>query len=57
MTGTKLNSKRAVGISESSSDPQIKLETIRIINDCYKLIMDLCTNAGAISHAMKCVTH
>jgi hypothetical protein len=56
MTGGRLNLKRAVEISESRSDPQIKLETIRIINDCYKLIMDLCTNTGVVSDAMKYVT-
>jgi len=57
MTRAKLNLNRTVEINESSSDPRIKLEPIRVINDCYKLIMDLCINAGVISHAMKCVTH
>ena len=43
-------------IAESTADPKIKLQTRDIANDCYKYIMDLCTNAGMVSDAMKYVT-
>jgi hypothetical protein len=57
MTGMKRNLKRALEIGESSSDPKLKLEAIRIANDCHKFIMDHCTNAGIVSDALKYVTH
>lgn len=52
----KRNLKRVTEIQESSSDPKIKLEAIRIANDCHRFIMDLCTNAGIVSDALKFVT-
>jgi hypothetical protein len=39
-----------------SSDEKNLGEAGRIANDCYRYIMDLCTNAGIISDAMKFVT-
>jgi hypothetical protein len=32
------------------------LEARRIANDCYRYIMDLCTNAGIVNEALKFVT-
>lgn len=52
----KRNLKRVTEIQESSSDPRIKLKAIRIANDCHRFIMDLCTNAGIVSDALKFVT-
>jgi hypothetical protein len=42
-------------IGEAALDPKIKLEARRIANDCYRYIMDLCTNAGIVSDALKFV--
>jgi hypothetical protein len=56
MTGLRQNLKHVLEIAETSSDPKIKLEARRIANDCYRYIMDLCTNAGVVSDAMKYVT-
>jgi IS30 family transposase len=56
MTGLRQNLKHVLEIAETSSDFKIKLEARRIANDCYRYIMDLCTNAGVISDAMKYVT-
>jgi methionine synthase II (cobalamin-independent) len=59
--------KAAVGINQVLSmawsivskdiDNRTKLDALRLINDCNKYKMDLCTNAGVISEAMKYVTH
>jgi transposase len=56
MVGMKRNLKRVTEIQESTSGPKIKLEAIRIASDCYRFIMDLCTNAGIITDAMKFAT-
>lgn len=56
MIGMKRNLKQTLEIGESSPDPKIKLEARRIAIDCYRYIMDLCTNAGVVSEAMKFVT-
>ena len=56
MTGLWLNLKHVLEIGEAASDPKIKLEARRIANDCYRYIMDLCTNARIVSDAMKYVT-
>ena len=53
--GMKRNLKHVLEIGEAASDPKLKLESRRIANDCYRYIMDLCTNAGIISDAMKYV--
>ena len=52
----KRNLKHVLEIGEAASDPKIKLEARRIANDCYRYIMDLCTNAGIVSDALKYVT-
>jgi hypothetical protein len=57
MVGMKRNLKQVLEIAESSSDPKIKLEARRIANDCYRYIMDLCTNAGIVNDALNFVTH
>jgi hypothetical protein len=56
MIGMKRNLKQTLEIGESSPDSKIKLEARRIAIDCYRYIMDLCTNAGVVSEAMKFVT-
>jgi hypothetical protein len=56
MVGMKQNLKHVLEIGETASDPKIKLEARRIANDCYHYIMDLCTNAGIVSDALKFVS-
>ena len=53
MVGMKRNLKQTLKIAETTTDPKIKLEARRIANDCYRYIMDLCTNAGIVSDALK----
>jgi hypothetical protein len=36
---------------------KVKLQAVAIANDCYKFILDMTTNAGIVSDAMKFVTH
>jgi hypothetical protein len=55
MVGMKRNLKQTLEIAEAASDPKIKLEARRIANDCYRYIMDLCTNAGIVNDAIKYV--
>jgi hypothetical protein len=55
MLGTKHNLRHALEISESTSDPKVKLEAIRIANECYKFIMELSTNSMVISNAIEFV--
>lgn len=55
MMGMKRNLKQTLEIAETAADPKIKLQARAIVTDCYKYIMDLCTNAGIISDAMKYV--
>ena len=38
------------------ADPRIKLQARAIANDCYKFILDMSTNAGVVSDALKYVT-
>jgi transposase len=56
MTGMKRTLKQTLEIAQSSSDPKIKLEAMRIANDCYKYIMDLTTNGAIVTDAIKYVT-
>jgi hypothetical protein len=56
MVGMKRNLKQVLEIAEGSSDPKLKLEARRIANDCYRYIMDLCTNAGIVGEALNYVT-
>jgi transposase len=55
MTGMKLNLKEILEIAQTTSDPKTKLQARAIANDCYRYIMDLCTNAGIVSDALKFV--
>ena len=55
MTEMKRSLKQTLEIAETSSDPRIKLEARRIANDCYRYIMDLCTNGFIVTDAIKYV--
>jgi hypothetical protein len=55
MVGIKQNLKHVLEIGPAATDPKVKLEARRIANDCYRYIMDLCTNAGIVSDALKFV--
>ena len=54
--GMKRTLKQTLEIAERSPDPRIKLEAMKIVNDCYKDIMDLVTNGSVITDAIKHVT-
>jgi IS30 family transposase len=56
MVGMKRNLKQTLEIAETTADPRVKLQARAIANDCYKFILDMTTNAGIISDAMKFVT-
>ena len=43
-------------IANSVTDPRVKLQARAIVNDCYKFILDMSTNAGIVSDALKYVT-
>jgi predicted transcriptional regulator len=55
MIGMKRNLRQTLEIAEAASDPKTKLQARAIANDCYRYIMDLCTNAGIVSDALKFV--
>jgi hypothetical protein len=55
MVGMKRNLKQTLEIAETTADPRVKLQARAITNDCYRYIMDLCTNAGIVSDALKFV--
>jgi hypothetical protein len=55
MVGMKTNLKHILEICDESSDPRVKLQARAIANDCYKFILDMSTNAGIVSDAMKYV--
>ena len=56
MTGMKSNLKETLKITNSVTDPRVKLQARAIANDCYKFILDMSTNTGIISDAIKYVT-
>jgi IS30 family transposase len=56
MVGMKRNLKQNLEIRDTASDPKVKLQAAAIANDCYKFILDMTTNAGIVSDAMKFVT-
>ena len=51
----KSNLRETLEIANSVTDPRVKLQARAIANDCYKFILDMSTNAGVISDAMKYV--
>jgi predicted transcriptional regulator len=55
MVGMKRNLKQTLEIADTTADSRIKLQARAIANDCYRYIMDLCTNAGIVSDALKFV--
>lgn len=55
MTGMKRNLKQTLEIAETSSDPKIKLEAMRIANECYNHIMNLTTNGVIVNDALRCI--
>ena len=56
MTGMKSNLKETLEIANTETDPRIKLQARAIVSDCYKFILDMSTNAGIVSNALKYVT-
>ena len=56
MAGMKSNLKETLQIAATVSDPRVKLQARAIVNECYKFILDMSTNAGIISDALKYVT-
>ena len=56
MVGMKRNLKQTLEIAETTTDPRTKLQARAIVSDCYKFILDMSTNAGIISDALKYVT-
>ena len=56
MVGMKRNLKHVLEIGDSASDPKTNLQARAIANDCYKFILDMSTNAGIVSDALKYVT-
>jgi predicted transcriptional regulator len=55
MVGMKNNLKETLEIANSVTDPRVKLQARAIVSDCYKFILDMSTNAGVISDALKYV--
>ena len=56
MAGMKTNLKETLEIANTVTDPRVKLQARAIANDCYKFILDMSTNAGIVSDALKYVT-
>ena len=56
MVGMKRNLRQTLEIRDNASDPKVKLQAVAIANDCYKFILDMSTNAGIVSDALKYVT-
>ncbi len=52
----KRNLRQTLEIRDTASDPKVKLQAVAIANDCYKFILDMSTNAGIVSDALKYVT-
>jgi len=55
MVGMKQNLKHVLEIAETTTDAKTKLQARAIVNDCYKFIMEMSTNAGIVSDALKFV--
>lgn len=52
MVGMKRNLKRVLEIADNAADPRLKLQASSVANECYRDIMELCTNAGIISDSL-----
>ena len=55
MVGMKQNLKHVLQIAETATDPKVKLQARAIANDCYRFILEMSTNAGIVSDALKFV--
>ena len=55
MVGMKSILKKTLQIAETVTDPRVKLQAHAVANDCYKFILDMSTNAGIVSDALKYV--
>ena len=51
-----LNLKHVLEIADTVADPKTKLQARAIANDCYRFILEMSTNAGIVSDALKFVT-
>jgi hypothetical protein len=51
----KHNLKETLEIANTVTDPRVKLQARSIVSDCYKFILDMSTNAGIVSNALKYV--
>ena len=49
------NLKETLEIANTVTDPRVKLQARAIVSDCYKFILDMSTNAGVVSDALKYV--
>jgi DNA-binding transcriptional regulator LsrR (DeoR family) len=56
MAGMKSNLRETLEIAATVSDPRVKLQARAIASECYKFILDMSTNAGIVSDALKYVT-
>jgi len=55
MVGMKSILKKTLQIGETVTDPRVKLQAHAVASDCYKFILDMSTNAGIVSDALKYV--
>ena len=56
MVGMKSLLKKTLQIAETVTDPRVKLQAHAVAEDCYKYILEMSTNAGIVSDALKYVT-
>lgn len=55
MVGMKQNLKQTLEIAKTATDPKTKLQARAITNDCYRFILEMSTNTGIVSDALKYV--
>src|SRR5215208_645142 len=55
IVGMKQNLKHVLEIGEQVTDPKVKLQARAIANDCYRFILEMSTNAGIVSDALRFV--
>ena len=56
MVGMKSILKKTLEIAETVTNPRVKLQAHAVAEDCYKYILEISTNAGIVSDALKYVT-